>query len=199
MSYASIDDLRSHLGVSPARQAYADKMLHPFPDGLVVKRNDFIVERCTGKRVMDFGASGLLHTKIQAVASEYMGVDREASPGVIAFDLDEVGQNTLPWSTDAEVAVCGEVLEHLTNPGWFLHRLRLYSRVPTIITVPNALGEAFYQHRKRGLENVNIDHVAWYSPRTLKTLLDRYAFTIREFAYYNGSGPDAEGLIAVVD
>jgi hypothetical protein len=54
------------------------------------------------------------------------------------------------------------------------------------------------KHLKQGRENVNIDHVAWYSPRTLRTLLERVGYTIQTFAYYHGDGPGAEGVLAEV-
>jgi hypothetical protein len=49
------------------------------------------------------------------------------------------------------------------------------------------------------MENVNIDHVAWYSPRTLRTLLERARWNITEFAWYGGDPGVAEGLIAVAE
>jgi hypothetical protein len=50
-----------------------------------------------------------------------------------------------------------------------------------------------------GTENVNVDHVAWYSWRTLKTLLDRYGYPIREFYWYKGRPRFAEGIIVVTE
>lgn len=202
MSYATIDDLRSQLGApkTPAdSQAYAAKMLHAFPTGSIVDRAQFILDRCRQKRVLEFGASGPLQAAVKAGAAAYVGVDREAGDGVIAFDLDDVTQPALP-PAEADIILCGEVLEHLSNPGHFLARLRSqYPAVPVLITVPNAFTEVGRTHRDKGLENVNLDHVAWYSPRTLRTLVERAGYRIVEFAYYNGSGPSAEGLIAVVE
>lgn len=201
MSYATIDDLRSQLGGTQASStpAYAAKMLHPFPKAAAVDRAAFMLARVTGRRVLEFGASGPMADRIRAAACTYCGVDRTASDGVVALDLDD-GAAVLPspaWTP--EVIVCGEVIEHLTNPGWFLTRLkRQFPGVPVLITVPNAFAAAGHQHAERGVENVNIDHVAWYSPRTLMTLLEKVGFTLGEFAYYNGSGARAEGLIAVV-
>lgn len=211
MSYATIDDLRSHLGQSAGSAAYDAKMMHDAPEGAIVDRPAFILERVTGKRVLDFGASGEMHQKIKAAASEYFGVDRVDAEGVQGFDLDDVSKPYLPsWSqTDfvrLDVLVCGEVIEHLANPGFFLQRIRSqffdnpqHVGIQAIITVPNAFSRIGWKHMQHGVENVNLDHVAWYSPRTLRTLLERYGYTIRTFAYYNGDGPTAEGLIAVVD
>ncbi len=221
MSYATIDDLRSQLGShrSPASdKRYADKMLHPIPDAPVVDRVAFILEYCKGKRVLEFGASGSLHLKIREAASQYWGVDREHGQGgwelshVVGFDLDDIAQSGLPsghFTIDDEIhptaldelvapqiIICGEVLEHLSNPGWFLTRLhRQYSTVPTIFTVPNCFSAQAKHHMAKGIENVNVDHVAWYSFRTIKTLLERYGYSGYRFAWYGGAPLTAEGMV----
>lgn len=205
MSYATIDDLLSQLGARPqaagAERAYADKMLHAIPAATVVDRAGFILEHCTGKRVLEFGASGPMHEAIVKVATSYVGVDRVDSVCVIGFDLDDVSQSTLPvCEQDFDVIICGEVLEHLSNPGWFLTRLkRQYPRVPTIITVPNAFSAAAHTHMLRGTENVNRDHCCWYSFRTLKTLLERHGYGGYRFAWYGGQPLTAEGIVVLCE
>ncbi len=204
MSYASIDELRSHLGDSPkVDAAYSAKMLHPVPESCTVDRTVFVLQRVAGKRVLEFGASGHLHEGIVKAAVEAHGVDRESTADglVQGFDLDDPLQVGLPFAaTKPDIIVCGEVLEHLGNPGWFLHRLReQYEGVPVIITVPNALSSVSLKHIGRGIENVNKDHVAYYSFTTLKTLLARYGYTIKESFWYNGPPYVAEGLIVVAE
>lgn len=202
MIYTSIDDLRSHLGGGagePLTPAYRAKMLHALPAMPTVDRDDFIVKRCTGKRVLDCGASGALHEQIVAVAAFCLGVDREDGIGVLGFDLDTIDHAFPGFPEPApDLIVAGELLEHLSNPGHFLTRLWWHYRgVPLIVTVPNAYNLAGLAHLKRGEENVNVDHVAWYSPRTLRTLLERHGYRILDWACYKGTAPTAEGLIAV--
>lgn len=217
MSYATIDDLRSQLGTAASSAhspEYVAKMLHDLPPSAVVDRRVFLLQKVAGQRVLEFGASGPMHDAIVKAAKFVTGVDRQDGPGVIGFDLDRVADPrdasvysvTLPQcdrydeTVKPDVIICGEVLEHLCNPGWFLQRLKSqYAGIPVVITVPNAFSDVARTHLKKGRENVNIDHVAWYSPRTLRTLVERYGFSIREFAYYNGDGPTAEGLIVVVE
>lgn len=202
MSYATLDDLRAQLGSAKSPEqsaAYAAKMLHDLPAPKTVDRAAFILKHCTGKRVLEFGASGQLAEKIRQLAASYLGVDRLASDGVEAFDLDDVGQRQLP-TADPEIIICGEVLEHLGNPQWFLTRLkRQYPTVPVIITVPNAYSTIGRHWLAKGKENVNADHVAWYSPKTLSVLLIRAGFTVADLFYYNGTGPTAEGLVVVTE
>jgi 2-polyprenyl-3-methyl-5-hydroxy-6-metoxy-1,4-benzoquinol methylase len=210
VSYASIEDLRSQLGSSKSPEvsaAYAEKMLHKLPETKVVDRAEFILSHVKGKRVLEFGASGPMSMQIRRAALDWVGVDREyGTDGVIGFDLDDVVPDlpsTMYDEVDGpllDVIVCGEVLEHLSNPGWFLTRLRKqYAGVPVLITVPNAFAEAGKSWLKKGYENVNKDHVAWYSPKTLSVLLERAGYTCGDLYYYNGHGPTAEGLIVIAE
>lgn len=199
-AYPTIDALRAGLGAKAATDAaYAAKMLHKVPEAPVVDRAGFLLDLCRGKRVLEFGASGPMHEKIKAVAADYLGVDREAADRIVALNLDDVSVPDLP-AYDPEVIVCGEVLEHLSNPGWFLTRLRTqYAGVTTVVTVPNAFSEAARGHMARGIENVNPDHVSWFSYKTLYTLLGRAGYTKNTFAWYGGKPYVAEGLIVVME
>lgn len=214
MTYATIDALRSQLGQAPSAHSpeYVAKMLHEVPESETVDRTVFILKRVAGKRVLEFGASGPMHDGIVKAATFVLGVDRENAPGVVGFDLDSVVEPRLPPEHDDNVAalsrpnppfdliVCGEVIEHLSNPGWFLKRLRQqYEGVPLLVTVPNAFSEVSRQHMKGGTENVNRDHVAWYSYTTLTTLLARAGYVIRENYWYTGNPYTAEGLIVVAE
>ncbi len=203
-AYASIDDLRSQLGSkspAPSTVAYAEKMLHRVPAAPVVDRAAFILEHCRGKRVLEFGASGPMHEAVFKVAAACYGIDREDGPlGVQGFDLDDVSRAELPIVPTPELILCGEVLEHLSNPGWFLSRLhRQYAGVPVLITVPNAFSAVAAKHIVKGTENVNVDHVCWFSYRTLKTLLGRAGYDNLLFAWYGGQPLTAEGLIVYID
>jgi hypothetical protein len=183
---------------------YVDKMLHPIPDAKVVSRESFILERCKGKTVVNFGSSsGSLHKQIGEVAASVFGIDKEGAPDLrVDLDDDHYSLSHMPM---ANVYVVGEIIEHLISPGAFLKRLRWVMThegaegCEAIITVPNALSEFLSHHaRKRGVENVNLDHVAWYSYHTLRTLLAKCGFDLNEFYWHNGKPIFAEGLIAVV-
>ena len=198
MTFSSIEALRAGLGGDEAiSPAYRAKQLHPVPAATQVNRRQFILDHCKGKRVLSFGASGRLHEEMLKVASVVYGIDREDGDGVVGFDLDDVAVAELPV-VPAEIVVCGEVLEHLGNPLHFLKRLqKQYAGVPTIITVPNAF--APQPSLAKGIENVNKDHVAWYSPKTISVLLERAGYSVGDLFYYNGNGPTAEGLVVVTE
>src|SRR5690606_6274094 len=64
-----------------------------------------------------------------------------------------------------------------------------------LITVPNALSHAGLRHAQKGIEHVNVDHVAWYSYRTLRTLVERCGYGVADFKWYGGVPMFSEGLI----
>lgn len=191
--YSVLDKAR-HFPLNSAD--YLDRMLHQIPDAVVVDRARFIVAKCNGRRVLNLGsASGQLHYLIKQVATGVVGVDRVKGSDVVC-DLDE-NPNRLLEIVPPEIVVCGEIIEHLANPGNLLKTLRKFA-CPVLITVPNAFSSASAKHLQGGYENVNLGHVAWYSWRTLKTLVERYKFAVKEFHYYGGIPRTSEGLIMVV-
>lgn len=200
MSFATLDDLRSQLGGGPViTPEYAEKMMHPVAPTTEVDREKFILQHCKGKRVLEFGASGPLHEAIVKVAASCVGVDRYTAPGIYGFNLDDVTETALP-SEAADVIICGEILEHLGNPLHFLTRLRKqYAGIPTILSVPNAFGKTGQVWIAKNIENVNADHVAWYSPMTIATLLKRAGYSVGGLFWYGGSGPTANGLVVVTE
>jgi 2-polyprenyl-3-methyl-5-hydroxy-6-metoxy-1,4-benzoquinol methylase len=199
-SVAEYSDSLARNGRSPA---YMRKQMHACPQADVVDRVEFIVKRCIGKRVLDIGASGHLHEAIALVAKEHWGVDHPSNndgrsrPGVFYIDLDQ--RPEVP-NRNIDIIVCGEVIEHLSNPGRLLAAIHAeYPGVPLIVTVPNAFSEIARSHMKHGTINVHFDHVAWYCPQTLKTLLGRAGYRIAEMHWYNGQPRFAEGIIAVAE
>lgn len=173
---------------------YVEKMMHAVPDAPVVDRERFILDRCAGKKVLNLGAaSGDLHEKIKSVALSVVGVDKQ-QPTNVLMDLDE--NPDFVDSQDFDLIVAGEIIEHLANPGRMLKAVRRLE-CPLVLSTTNAFADIGRSHLKRGFENVNKDHVSWYSYKTIKTLLERYNFTIEEFAWYNGKPLFAEGFVLV--
>jgi len=172
---------------------YCAKMMHRIPDAPVVDRIDFILGRCRGKRVLNLGcASGTLHQRIREVAKDVTGIDQH-EPADIVSDLDQAAHLHGIY----DLVVIGELLEHLANPGNLLQAVREL-RCTALITVPNAFSAPSAYWAKQGWEQVNTDHVSWYSWKTLKTLVERHGFTVDDFAWYNGKPLTAEGIIFVV-
>lgn len=196
--YASVTALRDAIvGQGQHGAEYAEKMYHKIPDLPTVKdRARYLVEKAKDKVVLDIGCTGLISAAIRASAKKYYGIDKENSEdGTVAgVDLNH-RPDQMPVHEDVELVICSEVLEHLSNPGYFLLALKShYAGKPVIITVPNA---GAYRVRE-GVEVVNGEHVCWYSYQTLRELLTRYGFTIELARWYNGEPYKAEGIIMVV-
>ena len=202
----SLDDLREELlGYGDRDPAWVQKMCHAVPDAPVVKRVDTILKYCEKKTVLNLGcASGPLHRQIQKVATVVYGIDKDpcGHKGCKQYDFDRIPGDPLPsfpyFDVTFDLLVAGEILEHLSNPGYFLDRLHQY-HAPLLITVPNAFSSSAQRALAEGVEEVNRTHVAWYSWHTLKTLLSMHGFVITTVSYYNGRPRVAEGLVVMTE
>lgn len=204
--YQILEDVKKQ---NPALD-YDRRMMHKIPSAEVVKRREYILEKVKDKIVVDVGCLGTdgqctFFKKIMVAAHKAYGLDIRpcplALPNVFAeIDAEWPGHcESLASRIDlssVELVVAGEVLEHMSNPGMFLQSIATsMPRADLLVTVPNAFSINSVKHAQKGYENVNIDHVAWYSWRTLKTLVERYGFTVREHRWYNGKPPFSEGII----
>lgn len=166
---------------------YVDRMVHPIPEVPVMDRVRYILNICKGKRVLDIGGSGPMSQMLKEVANTTT-VDRDNADICLNVEKDDLPQGKY------DIIICGEILEHLSNAGMFLDKLHKYN-LPIILTVPNAFGN---NSARIGVENVNKEHVAWYSYHTLKVLVERHGFIVTEWYWYNGKPYTAEGLIFVL-
>ena len=182
-------------------------LLHHPPRARVVERRRFLEDAVRGKRAIHLGfvdtglmterrATGTwLHDVLAAAAAELVGVDADEGGVELARSLGYdahvadcqstaqlAGLNLEP----ADVVVAGELIEHLDRPGDFLDAARtlLGPDGVLVLTTPNALRLTNTLAALVRREVVSRDHVAWYSWRTLATLLDRHGLTVAELAYY---------------
>jgi hypothetical protein len=195
----SIATLQNEIAGMVHNSAYERKMMHRIPAAISVDRIQAVLAACRGKIALDIGCAGSqLHEAIKQVAVRVYGVDREGIDGdakdLFKCDLDRQDPPTLD---DVDIVICGEIIEHLSNPGFFLDRIHWY-KCPILFTVPNAFSEIGRGQILKGTENVNIDHVAWYSWRTFRTLIERHGFQIDGFWWYGGDPLTSEGLLFLV-
>jgi len=194
---------------SGVSEEYAAKYLHKIPPASVVNRIEFLKKACTGKTVLHIGsASGPLHGILKPVCKELWGLDKAESSeeNYIKMDLESDRSLSTSWvtKTDFDLVLLGEVLEHMSCPGELLSGCAHF-KWPLIITVPNAFAAAGFSHAAKGIENVNLDHVAYYSYHTLKQLVERYNYNIKVFLWHgdpitNRALPMlSEGLIFIVE
>lgn len=182
------------------RPSYQHKMLHDVRGKDVVDRIPFICDLVASKTILDVGASGQLHVALKEVCKKVYGLDLHPEDAdTDKIDFDDPSQ-PIPVREGVEAVVACEIFEHLSNPGFLLSRLRKsYPSQPLVVSAPSAFSAAAAQHIKKGYENVNKDHVAWYSPKTLEWLLARHGYKVKDWAWYNGQPYTAEGIVAVAE
>lgn len=184
----------------------------PYP---LVDRVNEILRLADGRRVLHLGctnwpytaetlaAGTLLHPRIQAVASELVGVDADPEGAraleaaglgpVLVADAEDLGSILDdPLVADGfDLIVAAEIIEHLNNPGLMLGALPRLLRPDgrLVITTINAYGALrFVPYALRGKggrqEPVHPDHVAYYSPSTLGLLVRRHDYDVDGIAFY---------------
>ncbi len=208
----SVYDILDDIQQNNPQTAHAKRMMHKVPKAEVVDRVEYILEAVKGKTVLDIGCAGTngecdLFKKIMVAAHKAYGVDSQeneltkAMPNVFQFDVSKTGTYLEPLAaqiplTSIDLVVAGELMEHLSNPGLFLDAIaRSLSQARLLITVPNAFSASAIKHIQKGTECVNIDHSCWFSWRTLKTLVERYGYSVDDFKWYNGKPLISEGIV----
>ena len=178
----------------------------------VIFRKDKIVDLCKNKSVLHLGfiqhanlynkkieEGDWLHSKIAEVANHLVGIDyldvevqkikREYGYEVYTGDVTLLAE--LKLTSIFDVIVCGELIEHLENPGLMLAGIKKFMTSETIIifTTPNPWSvETSYYVRNRIPEVgwVNPEHTMWFSYQTLKQILIRTGYTPIIVDYYYG-------------
>jgi 2-polyprenyl-3-methyl-5-hydroxy-6-metoxy-1,4-benzoquinol methylase len=174
----------------------------------LINRDDWIIERVKGKKVLHAGPTDnlltdsragldqLLHQKLRRAGCQVTGVDIDLE-GInflrTKFGIDDIVHGSIEVLDEVfpdqkfDVILAADVMEHLNNPGLFLQSARklLEPDGELIITVPNAfsfkkfLGVAIF-HEERN----HPDHVSFYSFMNLHQLLGRFDFIIiKKFAF----------------
>jgi hypothetical protein len=157
-------------------------------------------------RVDDKLESGAwLHERLSRQASHLVGVDVDAAgveavrrSGYEAYvcDLEDAAATQSLGLEPAELIVAGELIEHLESPGRFLDAVRplVGPEGRLILTTPNATALTNVLVGLSRREWSSPHHVAYYSWRTLATLLERHGWSMEDVLfYYRGtrSGPEA--------
>lgn len=197
--YDSLDSLAQGIeamgGLSPE---YYDRMMHRIPEAACVERVPWLLSRLAGKTILHVGCHGPLHEALLKTCAKAYGLDHEAAsyPHYVQMDLES---DALPRYGDVEVVLLAEILEHLMSPGVLLWQVKeQYPGCEVIITVPNAFSSAGHAWIQKGIEQINIDHTAWYSYMTLKGLVEKCHFQVQEWYWAGKPRYTAEGLLFVV-
>lgn len=126
-------------------------------------------------------SNNLLHTKLMNVSSYIVGIDVSAEginilknkgiDNVIFMDAENI---TLEDKFDFIIA--GDVLEHMSNPGFFLKKVDslLGPKGKLIVAVPNAYSFNIIKYLTNKIEPTHKDHTFFFSVKSLSQLCSRY-------------------------
>lgn len=160
---------------------------------LELDRNKYLEEYCYGKSVLHVGCSDwpitqerlmdgtLLHIRLQRATRELVGIDL-SEVGISALrthgvsNVQVMDAEAIDLAGKFDIILAGDVLEHMNNPGRFLHRVvSLLSRDGEIIVgAPSALTINNIKAWLGGGERVHSDHTFYFSPKTLSALHGRF-------------------------
>ncbi|NLY01561.1 MAG: class I SAM-dependent methyltransferase, partial [Rhodopirellula sp.] len=169
----------------------------------------YIVRACVDRRVLHLGCADFvsdgkwfdrtttrdwLHSHISEVASDTIGIDNQ--PHAVSLVRDQLGWTNVYFG-DAQkldqlqfgtfdVVVAGEIIEHLPAPGelWRSARSVLRPGGSLIVSTANAYCARRFIRMLFGSESVHIDHVAYFSHRTLNRLAEMYNYRVTEQLSY---------------
>src|SRR5439155_3960525 len=148
--------------------------------------------------------------KLARSSAELWGMDLDASgierlrslgyPNLVAGSAEDPPASVPRGSFD--VVVAGELIEHVQNVGHFLAASAELLRPDgvLIVTTPNAL--RFYNPLPAlfGFELVHPDHVAWFSPKTLRRAAEMSGLSVKAlFVYRSEAGAALESASSAVD
>jgi len=175
------------------------------------QRYKIIQEYCRGKAVLDLGCvehsseaeesfSDWIHKGIKEVAKEVVGLDNAEREIRL---LNRKGYNIMVGDVENfnlnrkfEVVVCGELIEHVNNPGLLLQNVKkhLVEDGTLIITTPNSESLMWFPCvLLKGRIPCNPTHVLWHNRQTLLELSRRYGFEVVA-TYYEVGNPTSRPL-----
>jgi len=171
-------------------------------------KRDWILSHAKGKEVLDLGivgydnngkgfrSSNWLHGHLKKVASSLTGVDliekeltqlQEAGYDVVCADAQ-----TVRLDKKYDVVVCGDLIEHVVNPGNLIETIGYHLKEDGIgiITTPNpfSIGRAF-QLFVRKWPWVSVEHVSWFCPQTMIQLVNRYPLEVKNIYWLKTDFP----------
>ena len=175
-----------------------------------MRREDWLLPLIQGKHVLDIGSLGqsaayCLWDFLAKHSATLTGVDlpgaeqtartllRVAPEGLRHKNDHRIvygNMETLDLGETYDVAVAGDVIEHVSNQGLFLDNIRrhLHPAGRLVLTTPNAKWLTVFL-------KPNLTHVLWHDTHTLRQLMERHGFSMETLRYYPGNKPDYPTLL----
>lgn len=163
------------------------RLLHAAYQTPVSDRVDYLRELATGRIVLDIGVVDhnltnerrWLHGELAAVAKTCLGVDILADEIEVlrarGYNVKAIDITTESIGEQFDLVICGEVIEHVGNPGMLFAAARelLRSTGRFVVTTPNPYALRMIYHHFRDRPYQNVDHVTLISPWCVVELAER--------------------------
>jgi 2-polyprenyl-3-methyl-5-hydroxy-6-metoxy-1,4-benzoquinol methylase len=164
----------------------------------VVSREDYLVEMARGKKVLDVGVvehlaaasrkESWLHRKICESAATCLGIDSLAAEIELlkaeGYNVRYADFTKDPIEGAFDVIICGEVIEHLDDPGAIFRAAKRLLMPDGVIavTTPNP----FFLPRVRAqvmgrLTEESVDHATLLGPSNIAELAERAGMRLRKY------------------
>lgn len=171
-------------------------------------RAEQILPYVQGETVLDVGCTGhqlepdsphWLHGQLVGHFPSVFGIDLNTENveklSALGYKNVEVGNaETFALDRTFDTIVAGELIEHLSNPGLFLDRVRehLSPGGRAVITTPYPFSLLFwlYAFLKYPVTCQNPEHTAWFCPETFRELSSRAGLRIVEWKLVEDYRPD---------
>ena len=147
-------------------------------------REEIIIKLVKNKKVLDLGNSwGDFKDLIKSQASSYKGLDIEKGTDY-CYDLNK----PFKLKEKFDVIVSGELIEHIENIGIFLDNIKnvMHKNSYFVLTTPNPTSFRFIFYGLFGKEPAFGGHIKYFTPDSLKLLLNRY-FKIVKIGFCNNT------------
>ena len=182
----------------------------------VNKRLGFLTEYLKDKTVMHVGACDAPHTREKIESGLWLhGTLTKSCKAIKGFDICKksieianiFGYSNIEYAdlfhvdenyfTDYEYILFGETIEHLSNPGEFVHRISMLMNTnqKLIISTPNPFFYKNVLHGLRGFEINHEDHKTHHTFHTITQLLAVNGLSILE-KYGASFERKSEGLLS---
>jgi SAM-dependent methyltransferase len=186
------------------------------PDApITIGRKAWILDRCRGKRILHVGCADIgmleerfekgetMHQELAGVTQTLWGIDIEPKGikylrsmgfgNLLVADACNAEDLSCLAGKDFDVILATELLEHLLNPGLFLHAVKSLMKPGTtelIVTVPNAFRLDNFRWLLEGIEFIHPDHNYWFSYVTLTNLVRKSNYEIVDLRVYSFRNDD---------
>jgi SAM-dependent methyltransferase len=142
---------------------------------------------------VDHRQDNWVHGILKRRAKDVYGVDTEYDDSAVSprdhYQKTFAENTRFPVAFD--VVFCGDVIEHLPNPGLFLESCKsmLAPGGKIVITTPNCFNLFnMFEKISKQEPTVNSDHVAYYNAKTLRCLLQKSGFSMSDPEYLYSLG-----------